>query len=132
MEIEPPYNNSEIIHEITDIGIFLSDLKNDLDKNFIKVPSMQPLKKYNTSKYTDDFLKSLIIKPQILITVSLYLSKTEVGNFLINNKLYYCIVKEHLKYVYDKFLCIMVDDGYLNLYFENNEFVCKPIKKKRK
>lgn len=134
MEIEPPYNNSDIIYEITDNDVFLSDLKKDLDRYLINIQSMKPLRLYNKEKYTDDFLKNMNIKSNILTTAFLYITKNEEGNFLITNNIYCVVVKEHLKYIYYKFLNIMVDDGYLNMYFDSKkeEFMWKPIKKKRK
>lgn len=132
MEFETPYSHPEIIYEITDTKDFYSTFIKISTKQLELNENLQTLMKFNKEKYTFDFFKSFLSFTEVLTTMNLYLTKSDNGNYLINVVLYRLLVKEHLQYVYGKILNKIVDDGYLNLYFNINteKFVWLTPKKK--
>ena len=135
MEIETPYNHPEIIYEITDKKDFISTFIKICHKQIELNENLPSLMKFNKEKYTMEFFKTFFEFSDILITMNVYLSKAENGNYLINVALYRQLVKEHIQHVYGKILNMIVDDGYLTLCFnsETEKFVwLTPKKKERK
>lgn len=130
MQFETPYNNPEIIYEVTQITEFITEFTKICVKTMINRPSLLTLMKLDKKKYTNEFIEKLIIESNVLKTLNQYLIKVNNGNFLVSSKLYENAVCNHIQYNYYKFLNILVDDNHLNLFFINNKFIWKPIKKK--
>lgn len=135
MEIETPYSHPEIIYEITDTKDFYYTFNKISCKQLELNENLKTLTKFNKEKYTFEYFKSFLSFTEVLTTMNLYLTKSDNGNYLINVALYRFLVKEHLQYIYGKILNKIVDDGYLNLYFNSDKakFVwLTPKKKARK
>lgn len=127
-----PYK-SDIIYSIENMREFINILKAIILKNVLISKKLKKLIKYNKEKYNETFFKTFLTDKFIVSIIKTNLKyDQQTQKYLITNILYYLCIKDAFDSLYYKFLNVLVDDGKLNLFFDNkkDKFVWKPKKGK--